>query len=134
MRPKHYVDTSFYSGLPCSIEARGILRQDLPSIDLDFDITVRLKNGQSAKLIAVRDDVCQWATMEQPGGSSKCSPRKGPATLKTSMNLVRGWIMEATYFIDLKLTSGNRVLTHVGAQVTLTDPDPNPPGRNTATS
>ncbi|KAL8773874.1 MAG: hypothetical protein Q9209_001304 [Squamulea sp. 1 TL-2023] len=121
-------------GLPCSIEARGIFRENLPSINLDFDIEVRLKNGQSAKILAVRDNMCQWATLEQAGGPYRCPPQKGPATLKTRMDLVRGWIMEATYFIDLKLTSKDRVLTHLGAQITLTDLDPNPPGRNTATS
>ncbi|KAL8801415.1 MAG: hypothetical protein Q9182_004479 [Xanthomendoza sp. 2 TL-2023] len=140
-------------GLPCSIEARGTFRQDLPSIDLDFDIEARLKNGQSAKLIAVRDNLCQWATMKQPGGSAKCPPRTGPAMLQTSMDLARGWIPEVsssifwgfpldeltetrqgTFFVDLKLLSGTRVLTHLGAQITLTDADPNPPGRNTATA
>ncbi|KAL8753885.1 MAG: hypothetical protein Q9184_005284 [Pyrenodesmia sp. 2 TL-2023] len=116
------------SPTPCTF------RENLPSIELDFEIDVRLKDGQSAKILAVKDDVCRWATMEQPGGLSKCPPRKGPAVLKTSMSLARGFIIEATYFIDLQLTSGNRKLTHIGAQITLTDPDPNPPGRPVSTA
>ncbi|KAL8677308.1 MAG: hypothetical protein Q9224_007203 [Gallowayella concinna] len=91
-------------GLPCSIEARGAFQQDLPSIDLDFDIQARLKNGQSATLIAVKDNMCEWATMKQPGGSSKCPPRKGPVMLETSMNLVRGWIMEVRILVSSRIS------------------------------
>ncbi|KAL8896603.1 MAG: hypothetical protein Q9207_007636 [Kuettlingeria erythrocarpa] len=127
-------NVDFDRGLPCSIEARGTFQENLPSIELDFDIEVLLKDGQTAKMLAVKDDVCNWATVEQPGVTSSCPPQKGPAVITTSMSLGRGFIMEATYFIDLQLTSGNRKLTHVGAQITLTDPDPNPSGRHVSTS
>ncbi|KAL9597808.1 MAG: hypothetical protein Q9219_004885 [cf. Caloplaca sp. 3 TL-2023] len=116
-------------GFPCALSASGTFTQDLPTIDLSFDIQARRKTGQSAQILAVRDKLCDWATIDQAGGrrSGGCAARKGAATIKTSMDLARGWIMEATYFIDLKLTSGDRVLTHVGAQITLVDHNPNPP-------
>lgn len=121
-------------GFPCALQASGTFRQDLATIDLSFDIEARLGTGQSAQMLAIRDKLCDWATVEQPNGLSGCPPRHGPAIIKTSMDLARGWIMEATYFIDLKLTSGDRMLTHVGAQITLTDADPNPSVGSVATS
>ncbi len=63
-------------------------------MELDFDIEIRLKNGQTAKMLAVKDDVCHWATVEQPGDSSNCPPQKGAAVITTSMSLARGFIME----------------------------------------
>ena len=41
---------------------------------------------------------------------------------------------KATYALDLKLTSRNRMLTHVGARIVLRDPGTNPNLPNTATS
>ncbi len=43
-------------------------------------------------------------------------------------------IRQGMYMIDLKLTSGNQMLTHVGARIVLTDPHNHSNGPNTATS
>lgn len=75
---------------------RGTFHEDLSSVELDFDIEVRLKNGQSAKIIAVRDDLCGWVDLKQ-SDRSDCPPRKGAATLSASMSLARGFIMEVMH-------------------------------------
>ncbi|KAL8896605.1 MAG: hypothetical protein Q9207_007638 [Kuettlingeria erythrocarpa] len=80
-------------GLPCAIQAKGTFRQDLPSIDLSFDIEALLPTGESAQMLAVRDNLCEWATLEQPGNPASCPPRRGAATLEMSMDIARGFIM-----------------------------------------
>lgn len=96
-----HTDAKSHRGLPCDIEARGIFREDLDSIELNFDIEARMKNGQSAKLLAVKDNMCDWATVTQGHNRASCPPRKGAGTISWSVALVQGWIMEVSRSLTL---------------------------------
>ena len=104
--------------IPCAMEAKGIFQEDLTSVDLDIDVEVHPQDGQSAKIIAVKDTICDWATLEQEGRSI-CPPQKGPATITARLELAQGWVMEAIYLMVLKLASGNQMLTHIEVRVEL---------------
>ena len=82
-------------GLPCAVEANRIF-QDLASINLE----VHLKNGQSAKTTAVKDNMCDSASLEQEGHPI-CPPQKGPAAMTARLELAQGWVMEAIQFLTL---------------------------------
>lgn len=123
-------------------------------MELSFDVEARLKDGKEGKMIAAKDDLCNWATLKQKDRSTNCHPQNGAATISAEMELPPGWVQEVnfpsygesvasplltilrqgTYMIDLKLTSGISVLTHVGARIVLTDPHNQGNGPNTATS
>ncbi|KAG6991345.1 hypothetical protein G7Y79_00053g088280 [Physcia stellaris] len=109
-------------GLPCTIEAKGEFQSDLSKIELNFEVEARFKGGHSGKVLTRKDDLCDWATVRQ-AGRSQCPPNKGSATITTELLLASFVVPEATYDIDLNLTSGNTLLTHVGARVKLEDAD-----------
>lgn len=120
---------------------------------MSFDIEARLKDGQEGKIIAFKDNLCNWATLDQVERTN-CNPQNGAATISADMELPQGWVMEVNtpyygdvcasplltimrqgmYMIDLKLTSGDQMLTHVGARIVLTDPHNHINVPNTATS
>lgn len=101
-------------GLPCAIEAKGTFYKDLDSIDLDFDIWARLEDGQTSRLIAVKDNMCDWATIEQ-GGQLSCPPHHGEATISAEVALLSGWVMEVGCFGSMhESLCGNALLTGAG--------------------
>ena len=100
------------------MEVKRIFQEDLTSVDLDLDVEVHPQDGQSAKIIAVKDNMCDWASLEQEGRSI-CPPQKGPATITARLELAQGWVMEAIYLMVLKLASGNQMLTHIVVRVEL---------------
>ncbi|KAL9601245.1 MAG: hypothetical protein Q9219_002650 [cf. Caloplaca sp. 3 TL-2023] len=111
-------------GLPCELEAKGTFRDTFDAIHLSLDISVRLKSGGiPGRIIAVRDDLCEWATVKQ-GSRVSCPPRAGVATVGFGLDLVPWFVKEGTYWIDLKLEGGGRLLTHIGALFRLEDLDP----------
>lgn len=79
------------------IEARGTFHKGLTSIDLGFDVEARLKDGKSAKIIAVKENLCEWANLEQQGRSN-CPPQHGAAKISAGLDLARGWVMEVSFF------------------------------------
>ncbi|KAL8628189.1 hypothetical protein Q9189_006125 [Teloschistes chrysophthalmus] len=114
----------FPRGINCSIEVRGQFASDLPSLDLDLEIDARLPDGQFMKIVMAKDNACDWLKMKQLYRDG-CPPKRGFASLNLEMMLARGWVMEAVYAFDVKLMSGDKKLTHVGARFKMVDYGPN---------
>ena len=93
--------TPYAIGLPYAVEAKRNFQEDLIFIGLKLDVEVHLKHGQSAKTIAIKDNTCDSAWLEQEGRPIYLL-QKGPATITARQGLVQGWFMEAIYLIDLK--------------------------------
>ncbi len=84
----------------------------MTSLELDFDVEARLKDGQSAKIIAVKDDMCEWVTLEQ-GGRSDCPPQNGAAIISAGLILARGWVMEVGFSVYWWKLSVSNLLTRM---------------------
>ncbi|KAL9577119.1 MAG: hypothetical protein Q9212_006575 [Teloschistes hypoglaucus] len=112
-------------GINCSIEVRGGFATDLPSLDLDLEIDINPPGGQSIeKIVVSKDNACDWLKVKQIYREA-CPPKKGFASLNMEMVLARGWVKEGIYSLDLKLISGDKQLTHIGARIKLVDYGPN---------
>ena len=84
-----------FRGRPCLIQARGTFLEDLPSVEMSLDVQIRVDGGQTARILAVKDDFCDWADFDQ-GGHSSCPPKAGLATISVDVSLARGWIPEVS--------------------------------------
>lgn len=122
---------------PCSLSAKGSFLDFLPTITISLSVDIRLSYGYWYRVVTIEDqDMCEWATVKQ-GVRTKCPPRRGMAVLDMGFRLGHGDLGSGTYFIDVKLTSGEMLLTHIGAQILWEDPflEPSiPPGVAAASS
>ena len=83
--------------VPSTVEffLAGTFKEDLDSIEVTINIVDYMRDGISGSFQGADDFCNSWARLEQ-NGHVQCPPKKGAATIATSIELPRGWVHEVS--------------------------------------
>ncbi|MCJ1404372.1 hypothetical protein MMC11_007597 [Xylographa trunciseda] len=93
----------------CGIKAKGRFKTKLSdSAHISFNVTNHFDDGRTGGLSG-EDDLCNWENIVQ-NSTKQCPPREGNATVTWTVLLLGGWLPEARYEVQVKVTDGDETV------------------------
>ncbi|KAK0512196.1 hypothetical protein JMJ35_005324 [Cladonia borealis] len=97
----------------CGVKIWGTFTSNLTNPHISFMITTHFDDGRQGQMPG-EDDFCKWLDVVQ-NDTSQCPPREGKATLSSTALLLGGWVPEANYTVDVRVTSDQGPVFHICA-------------------